>query len=492
MARRLTVLVIGLAVLSCGGGHLTGQQPAPDGGSTVSTSFVAWPVVSGLVTAYAIDAAGARSNVLGTATTDTSGGFALQLSTPTTGPILLALSSGSYTEPATGTPISVQGAELTALLPSAVRVVGDQINGALISPVSHLSAALALYNVMTSHVTVDAAIASAASLLNSHFGAVDWRAFGDPPDLTAASASGLVQVNDLVKGSLVLAGLSQEARNLAVAKGLSPGGPLNSLTLLIALASDLSGDGFFDGLGAAGARIQVPANTSSAYSLDGQTVRATLAQAITTFLTNSRNLSQIAVADAQGLVTEIGTDNNAQLFRGGSGNVDLVPPSIQFVQPVANASVHGSVTVEVVATDNVAMGSFSFTAPSSLTTVHSTTESNGTAMRLIATLDVSSLPDGNLTISTQATDASANTATQSLTVHVANHGPIIHVLSPSSASTLCFPWLKTGSTSCLGMAALFPTNSSTPWIRRSCPMGRLPSRRARPIRFPTAARLPSP
>ncbi len=432
MSRLLLVVTVG-AVLSCGGGHLAGQQPADGGQSRASTSFVAWPVVSGTVTAYSVDSTATRTTVLATATTDVNGGFYLQLAAPSTGPVLLVVSSGSYTEPATGTAISLQGSELTTLLPSAVHVAGDSLDGVLISPVSHLTARLATWYVASAHLSVDAALTQAARLLESHFGAVSWRTFGVPPDLTAASSSGLVQVNDLAKGALILAGLSQEARNLAVAKGLSPGGPINSLTLLSALGEDLSADGFFDGMGAGGQRIQVPAGLNG-YLLDGQTVRASLAQGITTFLTNPRNVSQIAAADAQGLVTEIGTDSNTQLFRNGSGNVDLVPPSIQFVQPGSNASVHGSVTVEAVATDNVAMGSFSFTAPVSLIGVQSSTENNGASMHLLATLDVSALPDGPLTISAQATDTSSNTAAQSLLVHVANHGPVITVTSPNAGA----------------------------------------------------------
>ena len=212
--------------------------------------------------------------------------------------------------------------------------------------------------------------------------------------LRPARAAWCRSTYDLAKGALVLAGLSEEARNLAIAKSLSPGGPINSLTLLNALGDDVAADGFFDGVGAANIRIQVPSGSANGYALDGQTVRATLAQGITTFLANPLNMSKIATADAQGLVTEIGTDSNSQLFRSSSGNVDLVPPTIQFVQPGANASVHGSVTVEAVASDNVAVSSFTFTAPSALTNVQATPESNGTSMHLIATLDVSALPDG--------------------------------------------------------------------------------------------------
>jgi len=40
------------------------------------------------------------------------------------------------------------------------------------------------------------------------------------------------------------------------------------------------------------------------------------------------------------------------------------------------------------------------------------------------------LPDGPLTFSVAASDAASNTATQNLTIRIANHGPIISVSSP--------------------------------------------------------------
>ena len=44
-------------------------------------------------------------------------------------------------------------------------------------------------------------------------------------------------------------------------------------------------------------RLTAPLSATGGYALDGQTVRATLAQGISTFLTSSRNASRVAQAD---------------------------------------------------------------------------------------------------------------------------------------------------------------------------------------------------
>ena len=97
---------------ACGGGKIaTGQ--IPDGGFPPGApSFVAGPVIDSTVTAYTVDGNLRRDTAAGTAQTDASGSFTLKLSMTTTTQLLLVASSGSYTEPATGTPIPSASAPL--------------------------------------------------------------------------------------------------------------------------------------------------------------------------------------------------------------------------------------------------------------------------------------------------------------------------------------------------------------------------------------------
>src|SRR5437868_10329442 len=267
-----------LVTTSCGGGpdlifSSRARNRAP--------SSTAYAISNGTVTAFRLGGDATRGAVVGTTTTDQNGAFQLKLTQPTTGPLLVSVSSGTYVEPATGTTVNLSGGELTAIAGSQVHVAGDSVGGVLVSPVSHLVAQLATRRVRTGSVTVDAALKESATLVNSHFGGIDWQALGTIPELTNGKA-GVVQLNNETKAAIILAGLSMEARNLSVPRGLTAGGALNSFTLLTALADDLAADGFFDGVGTDG-KLALPAGAANAYRLDGQTVRGRLASAIRDF-----------------------------------------------------------------------------------------------------------------------------------------------------------------------------------------------------------------
>src|SRR5712691_533355 len=152
--RSSTLFIVAVAALlgACGGGHAPVGPVAPP---TPGKSYVVWAVSNGTVTAYRFDG-GTRGSAVGTAQTDKAGAFELHLNAPATGPLLVVVSSGSYTEPATGTPVLVDGYELCAPVPAKVRAAGDTIAGLLVSPVSHLVVQLAA-KYASSGATIDAA-----------------------------------------------------------------------------------------------------------------------------------------------------------------------------------------------------------------------------------------------------------------------------------------------------------------------------------------------
>ena len=123
------------------------------------------------------------------------------------------------------------------------------------------------------------------------------------------------------------------ARTRSEAAGLTIGASLNALTLVEAIGQNLPVGGFFDGQGLTGP-ITVPAG-GSAYQLDGQTVRATLAQAMLQFVASSRNASSLKQADALAIANAIANDQDPYLFRPGGGPVDVTPPDVKFVLPLA-------------------------------------------------------------------------------------------------------------------------------------------------------------
>src|SRR6266446_1562435 len=277
------VLAVTLAVAACGGGPgLSVSTPPKNGSGSSATAFM---VPNGTVTAYRLDGAAQRGPAVGTATADPNGVFQLKLTEPTTGPLLIAELAARY----------VRGGS----------------------------------------VGVDAALKQAADLLNSHFGGVDWQSLGAIPDLTNPKV-GVVQINNETKAAIILAGLSMEARDLSAARGLTPGGALNSFTLVAARADDLGYDGFFDGVAGQG-KLTVPSGSGNGYTLDGQTVRGALAGAIRDFLASARNASQVSGADAESTALAIATDANLQIFRD-TGVGPTLTDTLSFVS--ADGSTH--------------------------------------------------------------------------------------------------------------------------------------------------------
>src|SRR6266849_902642 len=159
---------IGLLVLpffGCGGGP--GLLPGSSAKTITGSSATAYALQIGTVTAYDLASNGQRGAQVGTAQTDANGSFELTLSSSSTGPLLISVSSGSYVEPATGTAVNLNGYEITAIMPSKLRIAGDKISGVLVSPVSHLTAQLTGRYVRANNMTVDAALTQASGLMNS-------------------------------------------------------------------------------------------------------------------------------------------------------------------------------------------------------------------------------------------------------------------------------------------------------------------------------------
>ncbi len=430
------VHAVALAVAACGGGPgLSVSSRAKNGSGSSATAYM---VPNGTVTAYRLDGAAQRGPAVGTAAADANGVFQLKVTEPTTGPLLIAVSAGSYVEPATGTPVNLSGGELTAIAPSQVRVAGDVIGGVVVSPVSHLVAQLAARYVRANGVSVDAALKQAADVLNAHFAGVDWQSLGAIPDLTNGKI-GVVQINNETKAALVLAGLSMEARNLSAARGLTPGGALNSFTLVTALADDLGYDGFFDGVAAQG-KLAVPNGSGNAYTLDGQTVRGALGGAIRDFLASARNASQVTGADAEATALAIATDANLQIFRD-TGVGPILTNTLSFVG--ADGNTHSPVsfsgqqlvsgTLNFTVTASSPAGVASLTVGQGATTV---TPGAGSTMptKFTGSFDTTKVADGPLTFTATAKDSAGNSTTLTWHVVVDNTPPAIAATQPVASA----------------------------------------------------------
>jgi hypothetical protein len=422
-------------LLACGQRPTTQSPSDLSNIGTVSGRLIKGPVNGATVTVYHLDGY-RRGAAVGSATTDATGAFRVGVGT-TTGPYLVVATAGSFVDEATGVTVPVNSAELTALVPAFD--VETHLEGLAITPVSHLEAGLALYWVQAEGQTLAAADAEAWRHISAHFGALDWRTVA-PTDVTAATGALL---DDATKAGLLLAAFSMEARLLAEADGLTPGGRVNSLTLVEALYDDVTADGFFDGAALGGRAIILPAGGTlsdagpTATQLDGQALRTAYAQGIAKFLASDRNVTRVSLTDAQQLIGALASNDDKRIFRAAAAAADIEPPVVTWVKPAAdNAGVRGTVQLEVRALDNVAVKSFAFTAPSALVGASATPSADGKTFVLTGTLDVSPLPDGPVTISVTATDSSNNQTTSTRTIVVSNHGPTITVSTPGDGTTV--------------------------------------------------------
>ena len=415
-----TVAAAGMALLvvGCGGG-----KPAAGGGSaggTVSGVVVKGPVTGATVTIYRVDAAGVRGSALGTATTAVDGTYSVTMPAYN-GHLEVAATGGTYTDEALQMPLAFSR-EMKAL-------VADYRAGAkteaTVSPISTIAASLARFHVGKG-TAFPTAVGDAYAHLNAHFGAVDWRIVR-PASLNSPSVTSLSP--EAVAG-LVLAGLSHESKVMALDSGLTPGTGVSSLTLAEALWLDAA-DGTLDGVGPSGLLKQ------GTVSLDNQTARRSLGQAMLLFLGSPANATMITSADGQTLAGNVAADSDPYLFcpnqtavpACAGGSIDLNAPVLAYVRPSAASGVTGvAVVVEATATDASNIATMRFTAPLALVPTSATI--TGTSAHIQATMDVSAMPDGPLTITVESEDVFHNKATKDLQVVVANHGPTINVSSP--------------------------------------------------------------
>ncbi len=432
---RHSKMLLGLAVMmafvarfttGCGGG----EPVLPTGKSEgqLAGLVIKGPLVSGVVTAYQLDDSLARGRALGSATTDDSGAFRIDLPS-FNGPLLLVASSGTYTEEAIGFPVKLDGHELTLLLPEYKS--GSKVEGLRLTPISTLATAATTFHVRVKGKDVKTAALEAATHLNGHFGNLDW-ARVTPADVTAP---GVANISPEATAGLILAGLSYQARQMAEQSGVSPGLVVNAATLTTALAQDLAADGTLDGIGPSGAISQAKVK------LDGSTARQGLAQALAAFIGSDRNGSALRLPEVKPLIDALATNGDPWLFcpqqetspTCTASGIDVEAPVIVFVSPESGSGVRASAELRIRAEDETEMASLALASPGVVVTgVQTTYENDRKVALLTGTLDVSSREDGPLELKFIARDVAGNTTERTLSIIVANKGPVITVGSPSA------------------------------------------------------------
>lgn len=327
LARGLTAAAV-LTLAACGGGG--GGGVVASGGIIGGTGFKG-PVGNATVTAYAVSS-GSPGAQIGTATTDAGGKFSVAIGSYS-GPVMLQLSGGTYTDEATGATMTMAAGDvMTATLPTVA--AGSSISGIQITPLTSMAQTAAQH---LSGGMTDANIASANTAVGTYFMVSDILHVAPMNALVAGSGSTGSQ--DSINYGMAMAAMSQYAKG----QGMTV-----SSAFVTAMMND-SSDGMMDGkMGAssvmmggmaAGMGIAMPRNAGT----------SGLASAMSTFAGSAQNKSGITASMMQSLIRQL-TTSSGQLF-------PVVPATAKGM--IGGTAYNGTMkqaTVRAFAIDNGAMG----------------------------------------------------------------------------------------------------------------------------------------
>lgn len=267
-------------------GHIMGSGPGMTSTSVSGTAFNG-PMTQATVTAYAITDGlmGAR---IASVTTDGQGNFTLPLGTYT-GPVMLRMSGGIYTDEATGTTMTMGSSDLMgAVMPTVAG--GTAVSGVWITAMTSMAQARA--NGMAGGMT-DANIALANMAMGNYFAVGDIRKTQPMnPVVSGAAANASPEARNY---GMTLAAMSQYAKSLNM--------PVSSV-MVTAMMGDAA-DGVMDGKqgttqismsmgGMMGASLMAPTAGTSA-----------LGSAMAAFMNSAANASGMTAAEMAALIQKL-------------------------------------------------------------------------------------------------------------------------------------------------------------------------------------------
>jgi len=258
---------------------------------TVSGTAVKGPVASATVSAFAVTN-GAKGTQLATAQTDAHGQFTMQVGSYT-GPVLIEMHGGTYTDEATGATMPMGGSDLmTSVVPTAE--AGSTV---AVTPLTSMAQTMAAG--MPGGMTA-ANVTAANTRMGSYFSVGD--ILHTMPMDPIAAGSGAAATQDQRNYGMALAAMSQYAKTI---------GMTDSSGIVTAMMDDAS-DGVMNGM-----MGSTPISMSGMGGMMGGTMMSTtsgtsgIAGAMSQFVGSSMNKSGVFMAEMQPLIDKLDASSGA-------------------------------------------------------------------------------------------------------------------------------------------------------------------------------------
>jgi hypothetical protein len=288
----LATASVTLLVSGCGGGGSDGSDVVTPAASqaSISGNVVKGPVSGATVSAHGLRN-GAAGPALASAMTNAHGAFTLSVGDHS-GPVMLRVTGGTYTDEATGSSMSMAASDaMTAVLADVA--AGSAVSGVQITPVTSMAQAMAEH--LSGGMTA-ANIMTANSALCAYFLVDD--ILHTPPMNPLVAGSGTAATQAMMNYGMAMAAMSQYAKNARM--------PVSSslVTSMMADASDGTMDGF-----ARGSQIMMGGMMMGGSMMQRNAGTSGLAGAMSDFLGSGMNQSGVVPADMNDLMHKLMSTN---------------------------------------------------------------------------------------------------------------------------------------------------------------------------------------
>ena len=291
----LSTLTLSL-LAACGGGSSDATTPTIPSTSSgiVSGTAVKGPVAGGTMTAYSI-VNGAMGSQLTSGTTDSQGNFQLSIGAYS-GPVMLQLSGGTYTDEATGVSMGMSSGNVMTAVISTV-ASGSTASGIQVTPLTSMAQTMA--QTMAGGMSVTN-IATANTSMGNFFMVND--ILHTQPMNPLVSGSGATATQEMKNYGMANAAISQSAKDTGMA---------SSSSMVTAMMNDAS-DGVMNGM-MGSTTVTMGGMMAGSAVLPSTAGTSRLAIEMAAFMTSAMNKSGVTASNMTALMNQLTNNTSGKI-----------------------------------------------------------------------------------------------------------------------------------------------------------------------------------